>query len=566
MNLFSGQTRLRSRYLLATLAGLIFAGAFPNFDFAGFAWIGPALFLACAYGTQGAEAFRVGYVAGLAYFLATLYWLLYMPVTGFPILGWFALSAFLALYPATWVWLLTGHIGEGGWLRRTTWTLAGAAAWVGLEMTRAHFLSGFPWNTVGASQWRMLPLIQLAAITGIYGVSFVVVSTSLALLSGVIAMFRHPTARYVWLAEIILPLALVLLLFVTGTARIRHAPLPDESLRVTFVQPAIPQTMIWDPRENTNRFQQLIALTQQALTNETDLLLWPEAALPEFDDSSFATITNLIQTHHVWMLFGADDVVARPHPTPDDRYDVYNAAFLFRPDGTYAGRYHKRHLVMFGEYIPLVDALPFIQWFTPITGGFTPGNRVTRFELDQWGERPREPGSPSNLTNAIHVAGAEARAHRRLHTAALICFEDTFPELARESVDDDTDFLVNLTNNGWFGNSAAQWQHAASAAFRAVENGVPLLRCANNGLTCWIDSRGRLREIFRDARGSEYGAGFVTWEIPLPAPDGKEGRTFYNRHGDWFGWSCVGITALMLAWSLKPSRPPNDENSAPNLS
>src|SRR6185369_5441083 len=118
--------------------------------------------------------------------------------------------------------------------------------------------------------------------------------------------------------------------------------------------------------------------------------------------------------------------------------------------------------------------------------------------------------------------------------SVLICFEDTFGHLVRESVDDETDFLVNLTNNGWFGNSAAQWQHAASAAFRAVENGIPLLRCSNNGLTCWIDSRGRLRELFRDQTGSEYGVGFATWQIPLLAPEDKASRTFYNRHGDWF--------------------------------
>lgn len=527
------------------MAGLVFAGAFPNLNLAGLAWIGPALLLASAYGTKGGEAFRIGYVAGLAHFLATLYWLLYMPVTGFPILGWLAMSAFLALYPATWVWLLAGRIGEGGWVRRCAWTLAGAAAWVALEMIRARFLSGFPWNTVGASQWQLVPLIQLAAVTGVYGVSFVVVWTSLAMYSGVLAMFRQPTSRYVWLGEIFLPLVVVLLLVVSGTSRVRQSPAASGTLRVTFVQPAIPQTMIWDTSKNTNRFHQLIALTQSALTNETDLLLWPEAALPEFSAASFAAITNLIQTHQVWMLFGADDA----EPKRDaEGYHFFNAAILLRPDGSYAGSYHKRHLVMFGEYIPLVDALPFIQWFTPITGGFTPGDRVKHFEL------ARRPPGRHDPTDESQHAGSETGAPR-IKTAALICFEDTFPHLARESVDDDTDFLVNLTNNGWFGESAAQWQHAASAAFRAVENGVPLLRCSNNGLTCWIDSRGRVREIFLDKRGNEYGVGFVTWEIPLLAPEQKAGRTFYNRHGDWFGWGCVALAVVLFASSgIRPMR------------
>ena len=128
-------------------------------------------------------------------------------------------------------------------------------------------------------------------------------------------------------------------------------------------------------------------------------------------------------------------------------------------------------------------------------------------------------------------------------TSTLICFEDVFPQLAREYVQDDTDFLVNLTNDGWFGDGAAQWQQAAAAIFRAVENGLPLVRCSNNGLTCWADASGRLHDIFKNPAGSVYGPGAVTIEIPVGE---KREPTFYNRHGDWFGWVCVGITGLLF--------------------
>ena len=138
-------------------------------------------------------------------------------------------------------------------------------------------------------------------------------------------------------------------------------------------------------------------------------------------------------------------------------------------------------------------------------------------------------------------------------TATLICFEDVFPHLAREYVDDDTDFLVNLTNDGWFGEGAEQWQHAASAVFRAVENGLPLARSCNNGLTCWIDSRGRLRDILRDKTGSVYGPGVMTARIPVLGPGEKRARTFFNKHGDWFGWSCVTV-ALIAALSRRRKR------------
>lgn len=517
------QLRLHWRYLLAALAGLALALAFPKLNLAGAAWIAPGLILACAYNRTGKAAWRIGYVAGLTHWLALLSWLLHIPVTGFPILGWIALAAFMAIYPAFWVWLLAGKIGQGSWLRRCFWSLGGAAVWVALEMIRARLLSGFPWNNLGASQWQMTPLIQLASVTGVYGISFLVVWVSLALYSSAQALLRNPTTRYIWLGEIILPTIVVMLVFNLGLARIRNAPAPDRSLRVTFIQPAVPQTMIWDSSENTNRFNKLIALTQTALTNKTDLLLWPEAALPSFNDDTFVVITNLIQQHQVWMMFNADDVLDKVTPTKDAPYDIFNAAFLFDPQGNFSGSYHKRQLVIFGEYIPLVDYLPFVKWFTPITSGYTSGRRINHFTF-----------------NGTKLA-------------PLICFEDTFAHHVRDHVDADTDLLVNLTNDGWFGQSAAQWQHLASAAFRAVENGVPLLRCCNNGITCWFDANGAMREIFKDANESEYGVGFANWEIPFLSAKSRGEATFYNRNGDWFGWTCVSVTAVLLLWRYKPS-------------
>ncbi len=532
--------------MIATVAGLLLAAAFPNIGLTGLAWIAPALMLAAAFRTRGWEAFRIGYVAGLVFWLASLYWLLLIPVTGFPILGWVALSAFVALYPAVWVWLLAGKVGKGSWLRRTFWSLAGAAVWVALEMIRARLLGGFPWNFIGVSQFRLTPLIQIASITGVYGVSFLVVWASLSLLSAASVIFRHPTVRQAWLGEIILPLIVILLVFNFSLVHIRHNVESKRSLRVTLVQPAIPQTMIWDPAENSNRFEQVIELSERALSNQTDLLVWPEAALPEFNEASFGAITNLIQTRHVWMIFGADDVEPKAKPTAEDQYDYYNAAFLFDPMGRCQAIYRKQNLVIFGEYIPLANWLPFVKYLTPITGSFAAGDRPVPFELDRWGERNREPLAE---TNNIQTGGSPGVSpHQVVKTAALICFEDVFPQLVRHYVDDDTDFLVNITNDGWFGESAEQWQQAAAAIFRAVENGLPLVRCCNNGLTCWVDATGQIRQTFTDSTGSVYGKGFVTWRIPLLMPGEHRTATFYNRHGDWFGWSCVALTVVLLGW------------------
>jgi apolipoprotein N-acyltransferase len=272
------------------------------------------------------------------------------------------------------------------------------------------------------------------------------------------------------------------------------------------------------------------------------LLIWPEAAVPVFDKPSFAAITNLVQAHHVWLIFNADDAVWRPNARNDDDYDVFNAAFLFDPNGSCRGIYHKQKLVIFGEYIPLVRWLPFVKYLTPITGSFAPGDQPVTFEMD-FGVRQRVGALKSG----------DMSPHSK--TSTLICFEDIFPQLARKYVRNDTDFLVNLTNDGWFGHSAEQWQHMANAVFCAVENGVPLVRCANNGLTCWIDSSGRVREIFKDKAGSVYGVGFQTIELPLLQSAENRAPTFYNRHGDLFGWACVAVAVLVLLRSKKQRRP-----------
>ncbi|HEX3890425.1 MAG TPA: apolipoprotein N-acyltransferase [Verrucomicrobiae bacterium] len=519
---------IRSGYLIAIAAGLLLASAFPKFGIAGFAWVAPALLIFAAHGKNSGDAFRVGYVGGISFWLASLYWLLLIPVAGYPILGWFALSAFVALYFGIWTWLLAGKIGVGNWAQRNLWSLAGAATWVALEMIRASFLGGFPWNLLGTSQFKLVPLIQIASVTGVYGISSLVVWTSLCFFCAVRMVFAKPNSRFAWQPEIFLPLFVVAGLFAFGEIKLNGQSPSVSTLHVTMIQPSVPQNLIWDESQNTNRFRQLLELSENALTNKTDLLIWPEAALPQFDDASYAAITNLIRVHHVWMIFNADDVVQKINPATKDDYDVFNSAFLFDPDGLCEAVYHKRKLVIFGEYIPLVRWLPFVKWFTPITGGYEAGNVPVQFEI--------------NRRNEISVENFSLRAsspHQTIKTSPLICFEDMFPQAARASVQNDTDFLVNLTNDGWFGKGAEQWQQAAAGIFRAVENGVPLVRCCNNGVTCWIDSNGRVREVFKDDSGGIYGAGAMTIELPLP--DKKSAPTFYNRHGDWFSWSCAAV-------------------------
>jgi apolipoprotein N-acyltransferase len=545
---FSPSAFIRGRFPLAILAGLVLAMAFPKIGIAGFAWIAPALILATALGKHGGETFRIGYVAGLAHYLGSLSWLLNIPYTWHripigPAAGWLALAAFLALFPATWVWLTINssaaarrlspnwlttarEISKLNWVQRMSWAVHSATTWVALEMIVARIFGGFPWNLLGDSQYRIVPLIQFASFTGVYGVSFLVVWTSMSLLCGAMAVFGKPTQRSPWMAEIILPFTAIFVAMFYGFHQLAHPDANRREIKVALAQPGIPQTMIWDADKNRERFRDLMVLSEDALAQPADVLIWPEAALPgtPFDEEGKigAPIAELAQRHKAWLMIGGDDFDAKPAET-----NYFNACFLINPDGKLAGRYHKRGLVILGEYIPLKRwLLPLATW---MGGVYTPGDHAMQFQL----------------------SAASAAAPEKVQTSVLICFEDVFPHLARKSVQPDTDFLVNITNDGWFGEGAAQWQQAAAATFRTIENGVPLIRCANTGITCWIDRYGRWQQVFTDKNGTVYGVGFMHGTIPLPD---SHPQTFYNLHGDWFGWACVAFAAIFSGSQYMRSR------------
>jgi apolipoprotein N-acyltransferase len=532
---------LRTRYGLAMAVGLLLAMAFPKFSIAGFAWIAPGLLLFGAAGCAPRRAFRLGYVGGMVYYLVSLYWLLYIPVSFLPILGWIALSAYLGLYPAMWVWLcwkfrsrlsavpvaeypwntelLQWMVGSS-WVGRTAWSLQCAALWVALEIVLGRLLSGFPWEFLGVSQYQMLPIIQVAEFTGVYGVSFLIVWFSVSLLLTIGAIVLRPAARSVWAKEIALPLVTLSLVTIFGMSSIRDQPASSETVKIALVQPSIPQTLIWDQSADESRFNQLIELSEEALGTKPEILIWPEASLPNMlrhNEETADAVIGLARKHNVWVILGSDDAERRPGAASLRDIDYFNSAFAVSPEGELTGMYRKRRLVIFGEYVPLVKFLPFLKFLSPAgEAGFTPGTKPVAFNLKSLG----------------------------ISTSILICFEDTFPHLAREYVQADSDFLINLTNNGWFGESAAQWQHAATAAFRAVENRIPLVRCANNGLTCWVDSSGAMHEVAFPDSDNIYKAGFKTAKVPALASGEKRRLTFYTRYGDVFGWSCVAVSLV----------------------
>lgn len=574
--------------------------AFPTPGWSSLAWVAPGGWWLVLLGGPRGQAFRLGYVGGLAYHLTALRWLLHIPFPAGAVAGWLALSAYLALYVGLWTWACSwlappipverrGRWGStqaatssppswreaalalthASWLRCQAWVLFGAAAWVAGEELVAQVLTGFPWNPLGASQYAQTPLIQLAAVTGVPGVSFLVAWCSLALTVGGVrwcmqvatrpvlgpigplgpvrsfgpfggtspatdALPRQgPRLRLAMLADVGPSLLAVVLVTGWGVQRLTQAQAGDRELKVALIQPAIPQRLIWDPAEAANRFQQLLDLSRLALATRPDLVVWPEAALPPMDEAGYQTLSRFVAASGVWMVLGADDAV----PRPEGGYDTYNAAVLLGPDGTWREVYRKQRLVVFGEYIPFERWLPFMKWLTPIEGSFRSGPGPVTFVLTN----PPVRFSP------------------------LICFEDVFARGVRRHAQPDTDFLLNLTNDGWFGESAAHWQHAVHAAFRAVENGLPLVRCTNNGLTCWVDAQGRFRAILGRDGGNVYGPGLLTLSLPLPTRGTRRPPTPYQLGGHRFGAGCVLLTlaGLLGGWWCR-SRVDNPQDVSPS--
>jgi apolipoprotein N-acyltransferase len=533
----------RHRYPVALIAGMAVGLAFPLPGYSALAMIGPGLFLVAGIGLSPLQAFRLGYAGGLVLFLTSLRWLLDIPVLAGAVAAWLALSAYCALYPALWVLFATWLSGatsqssqhtpviesnaasrpaalsawkhslvqwvRWSWWVRFRWILGSAAAWVLLEMVRGWLLGGFPWNLLGSAFYKTLPLLQLAAWTGIYGLSFLGVWASLSLMSAALAILFRSESRWSWTGELRIP---ILFLLVLGAMGVRRFMTPHEgrgSIRVVLIQPSIPQTLIWDAEAATNRFEQILELSRQALREPAEVLVWPEGSLPGIGRNEYDRMLELTRSKGVQWILGGDET-----ERTDAGVQVYNSAFLVGKSGVLESTYRKRRLVIFGEYVPFERALPFLRHLTPIGGSFSEGGQVVLFEL----------------------AGGKGRA------APVICFEDVFPHGARTHVSLRTDFLLELTNDGWFGEGSAQWQHLAAAVFRAVENGVPVVRCTNTGVTCWIDRHGIVRQMLEVEGRGVYGAGHLVCEIPLGQ---QRETTFYRERGDWFGWGCV-VSAVWL--------------------
>lgn len=497
------ESRVR-RWLLALLSGALLALSLPGSGdqgWAAFAALVPLL--AAIDGAGWRQAGVLGFGAGLVFWVATIPWIaatmvrygdLSWPLAALVLTG---LAGYLALYWAAFCALLSRIAPNGG----ARFVVGAASLWVALEFLRTYLLTGFPWNLLGYSQYRHLPLIQIAAVTGIYGVSFLVVAVNAALwrLLAADRGWKHAFTGTVAAAGVVA--------FAIASVWVPPSDARQPTLPLALVQGNVDQRAKWDPAHQDAALTLYRTLTADAARRGAKLVVWPETSLPfVFDgDRRRAAVQGLARETGVHLLIGA---LGQAPEGPR------NSAFLVAPDGEVVGRYDKRHLVPFGEYVPLKPLLPFVD----VLGGgaigeFRPGAEATVFS------------TPLG------------------RLAVVICYEAIFPAEVREFFLAGADVLVNITNDAWFGRSAAPVQHLAMAAFRAVENRAYLVRAANTGISAIVAPDGRI------VQASEL----FTREIVSGTIAPRGAVSVYTRYGDVFAWATVAVT-LAMVWPTGRAR------------
>lgn len=515
----------RTRTALAIASGLLLAAAFPKVDLNLLAWIAFVPLLLAVEGETPSAVFGYAFLQGLACYVASLYWIA-ITLHNFAdvrvelaILPMLLLAAVMAVYTGVAIWA-----GEYAAARlRIPIVATMPVAWAAIEWVRTYFPIGFPWNLLGYAAYRNLQLIQFAEVTGVYGVSALMMLFNVVTF---VVLFRIYTRRVQMFSLGALTVLIVAALFF-GMARMDQieAAKSSGSLKMAMVQGNIPQTIKWDPKFLESSFDVYQARTEAAAKNGANLIVWPEAAAAFLfqptgqyppalaDDAAYRQrLLQLARDTGDPILFGAPAAGVE-----EGRVGFYNRAYLVSGTGKVVAWYDKIQLVPFGEYVPLKSVFGFfVKRVVTGFGDMFPGHTQTIFK----------------------VGGARL--------GVLICYESIFPDLARAEVKKGAEILVNITNDAWYGKSSAPYQLLAMSAMRAVETKVPVVRVANTGISAVIEPDGNITAatpLF--TRGEETER--VYW---------RPEHTIYSAVGDVFAEICFALTVIGLAIAIfRPRRP-----------
>ena len=514
-------------YFAAIISGLLLAFAFPRFNLEFLSWFALVPLFFSIYGGNARRALRLGFVTGLVFYFITLSWVINTLVNygNIPtVVSWLILSLLVA-YLSLYIGLFSYLVNRFGKSHPVSIFLLAPVTWTALEYLRStHSLYGFSWQGLGYSQFQSLPVIQMASITGVYGISALIVLVNAGLFVLIHPAFdKYPTWRKHRIRVGSTTLSLLVLCVGYGWWTLNQEPVySSPPIRVGLIQGNIPQEMKWDQAYRNDVLERYRSLTLQAAAFKPDLMVWPEAVTPFFfgrDFSGTQHVLNTVRRSQTPIVLGSPALKQMPQeiaPGKSEPLRLTNSAYFVSSQGLQLGRYDKIHLVPFGEFVPFRSILFFIDKMVANIGDFERGDGAKVFRL----------GDSKFSVN--------------------ICFEIIFPDLVRQSVKQGAGYLVNITNDAWFGESAASYQHMSMVAMRAVENRVPIVRAANTGISGSVDAYGRIldaTEIFK-----------ADWVIAQINPQ-TSNPGFYSTYGDIFSQICLMLGPLFAFMGSRTRTP-----------
>jgi len=504
-------------FVLSACSGVLLTLTYPEYNLEALIWVAWIPVFYAMENSSPQRAACLGFITGMVFYNTGLSWINNTLINygglhwslSFGALG--LLSAYLSFFIALFCYLLRKVCSKN----HIRFFLFAPVLWVSLEYLRStHSKYGFSWLGLGYSQFQNLPVIQAAEWTGVYGISWIILFVN----SGIYLSWkcwREQNTNELELKTgwrvLCVTLLISTLWVVYGSQRLTHfSKSPSKKIKIGLVQGNVEQFMKWNPAYQNLVMNKYRDLTLKAAKEKPSLIIWPETATPfYFEENTTETelIKNLAREIQIPLLFGS------PYRKNINNKTIhFNSAYLVSASGETLSRYDKIHLVPFGEFVPFRKILFFIEKLVVMVGDF---GRGTKAKI---------------MVNEDNKAGVS------------ICYEIIFPNLIRQAVKNGANFLVNITNDAWFGKSAASYQHMSMGSLRAVENRTPIVRAANTGISGTIEVTGKLKdetELFVDDFR-------ITQIYPKTG-----GNTFYSVNGDIFSWLCLILTFLLGLASRK---------------
>jgi apolipoprotein N-acyltransferase len=524
-------------FLPAFLSGALLVLTFPDHNQCWLAWIGLVPLLMVIPGRSLPWGFFLSFACGLVYFPGIFSWILKVP--GYRLHHHAILAGYLGFYFALFG-LAYGFIAKR---RGTTAALfAAPLLWVASEYLRSNmsFLA-LPSAVLGHSQADYLRIIQIASFTGVYGISFLIVLTNAAMAAIMLALFRtrlkHDRPNMVspsrkgTISMGIAAIGLVGLALFYGQSKL-SVPVEREGINISLLQGNIDPAIKWDPQYADFIIQTYAELAIKATAEHPELIVWPEASTPGFVLKRLPLLKQTVslirqtKTHH---LIGSAEY-PKFQKVPLQQRKSGNTAVFFSPEGRVLGQHLKILLIPFREYIPYEGIVPWPRFIVPEgkTSFDIPGKDFTLFQLGQ------------------------------TKMGVIICWESIFPGLFREFVKRGANLMVNITNEADFGANASPNQQLAITVFRAVENRISIARAANTGISCFIDSSGRITSRLLNDGSDIFVKGYLTQMTPL-----SQEKTFYTLYGDVFVYAALAVSAVILFLALVlTKKDPNNKNDS----